>query len=190
MVNKENIPAGDDEHYHHRDKRARRVSTITFTEPKEQAAPEPQPQQQAGVFARGHRRAVESISSMFSRKTSVRKHKTRQQQQQQDNNTNDNDQDPAKELRSETPASNYTVIRHHIDDDNDDSESHVRHQERHIREDFSSRRASTATMAGTTARGSVVSNSPPGTPFTVPGRPRMRFAFVGDSGCGKSSLLL
>lgn len=187
MMDKENLPARNDDH-HHRDKRARRVSTITFIEPKEQAAPEPQSQQQqAGIFTRGHRRAVESISSIFSRKDSVRKHKTRQQQH---SDTNDNDQDPAKELRSETPASNCTVIHHHIDDDNDDSNSHTRQQERHTREDFSSRRASTATMAGTTARGSLVSNSPPGTPFTVPGRPRMRFAFVGDSGCGKSSLLL
>ncbi|KXJ92717.1 P-loop containing nucleoside triphosphate hydrolase protein [Microdochium bolleyi] len=36
----------------------------------------------------------------------------------------------------------------------------------------------------------MISNSPPGTPVTVPGRARMRFAFVGDSGCGKSSVLL
>ncbi|KAL7624997.1 hypothetical protein AAE478_004211 [Parahypoxylon ruwenzoriense] len=43
------------------------------------------------------------------------------------------------------------------------------------------------TLDGSTVRGSP---SLPGTPSTIVDRPRMRFVFVGDLGCGKSSLLL
>ncbi|RYP66760.1 hypothetical protein DL769_005936 [Monosporascus sp. CRB-8-3] len=42
-------------------------------------------------------------------------------------------------------------------------------------------------LDGSTVRGS---SSLPGTPTTVGDRPRMKFVFVGDSKCGKSSLLL
>ncbi|KAI1655587.1 P-loop containing nucleoside triphosphate hydrolase protein [Daldinia decipiens] len=43
------------------------------------------------------------------------------------------------------------------------------------------------TFEGSTVRGSL---SLPGSPATLVDRPRMRFVFVGDSGCGKSNLLL
>lgn len=43
------------------------------------------------------------------------------------------------------------------------------------------------TLEGSTVRGSL---SLPGSPATLVDRPRMRFVFVGDSGCGKSNLLL
>ncbi|KAI0119009.1 P-loop containing nucleoside triphosphate hydrolase protein [Daldinia grandis] len=43
------------------------------------------------------------------------------------------------------------------------------------------------TIEGSTVRGSL---SLPGSPATLVDRPRMRFVFVGDSGCGKSNLLL
>ncbi|KAH9998551.1 P-loop containing nucleoside triphosphate hydrolase protein [Xylariaceae sp. FL0662B] len=42
-------------------------------------------------------------------------------------------------------------------------------------------------LDGSTIRGS---GSLPGTPTTIVDRPKMRFVFVGDAGCGKSSLLL
>ncbi|KAH7032980.1 uncharacterized protein B0I36DRAFT_103279 [Microdochium trichocladiopsis] len=162
----EKTPTSED----HRNKRTRRFSAASFTKSHDQM------QQQTSLFTRGHR-AVASISSTF---TSTSRHRRQDQHQEQ----------PVS--RSETAASNYTVVYqqsdyyHHHHHHGDDQQQG---QHRYAKDNTSSRRAS-STMAGTTARGSVISNSPPGTPLTIPGRARMRFAFVGDSGCGKSSLLL